>query len=80
MDLGNMPKNGGNLLFSAEDADEAVKIEPVIGRYIFDFVGSQEFVKGIVRKCMWIEDSQADEAAASLHCSSPCRCTSDAFG
>lgn len=63
MDLGNMPKDGGHLLFSAEDADEALKIDPAVGQYVFDFVGSQEFVKGIVRKCLWIEDSQADEAA-----------------
>lgn len=62
MDLGNMPKDGGHLLFSGEQADEAVRIEPAIAQYIFDFVGSQEFVKGIVRKCLWIEDEQAGEA------------------
>ncbi len=63
MDLGNMPKDGGHLLFTLEEADEALKIAPAVSRYVFDFVGSQEFVKGIVRKCLWIEDKQADEAA-----------------
>ena len=62
MDLGNMPKDGGYLLFTKEEADEAVRKEPAIGKYIFDFVGSQEFVKGIVRKCLWIEDEQAEDA------------------
>ncbi len=62
MDLGNMPKDGGHLLFSAEQADEAVRFAPAIAKYIFDFVGSQEFVKGIIRKCLWIEDEQAEEA------------------
>lgn len=62
MDLGNMPKDGGHLLFSREEADEAVKREPAIEKYVFDFVGSQEFVKGIVRKCLWIEDEQAADA------------------
>ncbi len=62
MDLGNMPKDGGHLLFSASEADEALKIEPAIAKYVFDFVGSQEFIKGIVRKCLWIEDEQEDEA------------------
>lgn len=63
MDLGNMPKDGGHLLFEGGQADEAIRAEPAITKYVFDFVGSQEFVKGIVRKCLWIEDEQADEAA-----------------
>jgi hypothetical protein len=62
MDLGNMPKDGGHLLFEEGQADEAIRVEPAIAKYVFDFVGSQEFVKGIVRKCLWIEDEQADEA------------------
>ena len=62
MDLGNMPKDGGHLLFSGPEADEALRREPSIAKYVFDFVGSQEFVKGIVRKCLWIEDQQAEEA------------------
>ena len=62
MDLGNMPKDGGHLLLSANEADLAMRQEPAIAKYIFDFVGSQEFVKGIVRKCLWIEDQQVAEA------------------
>jgi hypothetical protein len=61
MDLGNMPKDGGHLLFSESEAEDAIRCEPVISKYVFDFVGSQEFVKGIVRKCLWIEDEQAEE-------------------
>lgn len=62
MDLGNMPKDGGNLLFTEAEAEQAIRQHSAIAKYIFDFVGSQEFVKGIVRKCLWIEDQQADEA------------------
>lgn len=62
MDLGNMPKDGGYLLLSGSQADEAVRREPAIAKYVFDFVGSQEFVKGIVRKCLWIKDEEAEEA------------------
>lgn len=62
MDLGNMPKDGGNLLLSAEEAEQAIKQSPQVQKFVFDFVGSQEFVKGIVRKCLWIEDRQAEEA------------------
>ena len=62
MDLGNMPKDGGNLLLSASDADNLIVAEPGASKYIFEFVGSQEFVRGIVRKCIWIEDDQFGEA------------------
>lgn len=62
MDLGNMPKDGGYLLFSGDEAEHSMRREPAIAKYIFDFVGSQEFVKGIVRKCLWIEDQQVEEA------------------
>jgi hypothetical protein len=65
MDLGNMPKDGGFLLMSAAEAEQAVKAEPHIARYVFDFVGAQEFVKGIVRRCLWIDDVDALHAIAS---------------
>jgi hypothetical protein len=59
-----MPKDGGFLLFTEAEAIEAVKKSPSVSKYIFDFVGSQEFVKGIVRKCLWIEDEQIEEAVS----------------
>ncbi len=65
MDLGNMPKDGGNLLFSFAESERDIAADPSIADYVFDFVGSQEFVKGIVRRCLWIEDEQADIARRS---------------
>ena len=65
MDLGNMPKDGGHLLMSRQEADDLISREPAARKFIFDFVGSQEFVKGIVRRCIWIEDDQVAEASQS---------------
>jgi hypothetical protein len=65
MDLGNMPKDGGNLLLTFGDAESAVSSEPAISRFIYDFVGSQEYVKGVVRRCLWIEDSDVADALKS---------------
>lgn len=62
MDLGNMPKDGGHLLMTAAEADRITKDDPRVSRFIFDFVGSQEFVKGIVRSCLWIEDDEVEVA------------------
>ena len=65
MDLGNMPKDGGHLLLSASEADRIANDDEIARNYIFDFVGSQEFVRGIVRRCFWIEDEQVSDAARS---------------
>ncbi|QDL91078.1 hypothetical protein FDP22_04325 [Paroceanicella profunda] len=65
MDLGNMPKDGGHLLMTASEAELVSKSDPVAEKYLFDFVGSQEFVKGIVRRCLWIEDDQVSDALTS---------------
>lgn len=65
MDLGNMPKDGGNLLLSASEAIEMIEAEPEVSKFIFDFVGSQEFVRGIVRRCLWIEDHEVNDAQQS---------------
>lgn len=63
---GNKPSDGGNLIISAEEAGDAINQEPYISRFIYDFVGSQEFVRGVVRKCIWIEDNEVEEAGKSL--------------
>jgi hypothetical protein len=39
MDLGNMPKDGGNLLLNPTEARSAVMEEHGIGKFIYDFVG-----------------------------------------
>ena len=65
MDLGNMPKDGGNLLLTFNEAESALAADPSIDRFVYEFVGSQEFVKGIVRRCLWIEDCEVGEACES---------------
>lgn len=65
MDLGNMPKDGGNLLLSFDAANQASLDDPGVSKFIYDFVGSQEFVRGTVRRCLWIEDDEVEEAANS---------------
>jgi hypothetical protein len=62
---GNKPSDGGNLILSASEARAAADREPFLSEFIFDFVGSQEFVKGIVRRCLWIEDADVERAKVS---------------
>ena len=62
MTFGNMPNEGGNLLLSFAEADEAIVSHGVDPDWIRPFVGSQEFIRGTERRCLWV-DSQTYSAA-----------------
>lgn len=64
MILGNMAKDGGHLIMTADEAREAVVIDDRVADFLEDFVGSQEFVKGFRRKCLWISDANRPVAEA----------------
>jgi hypothetical protein len=58
MSFGNMPNDGGYLLLDMTEATEAVKSHQVLPIFIRPFVGSQEFIRGIERKCIWVGDDE----------------------
>ncbi|MBI1492039.1 class I SAM-dependent DNA methyltransferase [Halocynthiibacter styelae] len=58
MDYGNKPTDGGNLILSSVEKDELLEQYPHATDLLRKYVGSQEFIKGIHRYCLWIEDQQ----------------------
>ncbi len=62
MILGNMPKDGGNLILSGDDAEQMWKKYPETSVLIFGFYGSNELINGTPRFCLWIEDDQVELA------------------
>ena len=52
---GNKPWDGGNLILSAEERAELINKYPNADSFIKPFVGSQEFIKGKVRFCLWLK-------------------------
>ena len=66
---GNQPTDGGHLCLTRAEAQELIFTEPESLRFIFRFYGSQEFIRGEERHCIWVEDEEAAEARAvvSLH-------------
>lgn len=56
MRFGNMPADGGNLLLTASDRHDLVNAYPESERLLRRFYGSKEFIRGIERWCLWIED------------------------
>jgi hypothetical protein len=63
--FGNMPRDGGHLLASYEDKVGVVRRDPIFGKYLRRFVGSEDFIQGKVRYCLWIDQDQWADAARS---------------
>jgi hypothetical protein len=62
MSFGNMPNDGGHLLLDMDEAMTAVRHFGVQANFIRPFVGSQEFIRGSERRCIWLG---ADEYLAA---------------
>ncbi len=60
--LGNMAKDGGNLILHPAEMSELAANYPQARRFIKRLYGSQEFIKGVERYCLWIEDKDVPEA------------------
>ncbi len=62
MSFGNMPNEGGHLLLSVTEAEKVIEHHAVPAKFIRPFLGSQEFIRGTERRCVWVTDNDLDEA------------------
>jgi hypothetical protein len=62
MQFGNHPYYASDLIFSTDDAARLVQASPEAKKFIRPFYGSIEFISNSPRACLWIKDSEADEA------------------
>jgi len=56
MTFGNMPADGGELLFTTSEKDEFLKNEPNAEPYIKRLISAHEYINGKERWCLWLED------------------------
>lgn len=56
MDWGNKPTDDGNFIMSPEQKAELLIQYPHAARLVKRLYGSQEFIKGVERWCIWISD------------------------
>jgi hypothetical protein len=59
---GNIPRDQGNLLLSVDEVHELVASYPAAKALIKPILGSNEFINGLERYCLWITDEQAPVA------------------
>ena len=64
MVLGNMPNDWGMLHLNCEEKDFILQMNPEVKPYIKMVYGSEEFIKGKERWCIWVNDE--DYAKACL--------------
>ena len=64
MTFGNTPIDGGHLLMTKDEVQSLGLTHLQSQTFIRNFFGSAEFIRGICRYCLWIEDENLDEALA----------------
>lgn len=61
MCFGNMPLDGGNLLLSDNEKKSLLQKDPKAEKFIRKVIGSQEYINGDLRWCLWLKDASPDE-------------------
>ena len=66
--IGNLPIDGGNYLFTKEQMNEFIKIEPKSVSYFKLWYGSEEFIHRKPRYCLWLGDCSPAELRQMPNC------------
>lgn len=64
MTKGNQPTDGGHLLLTLDEVNSLGLNKTQHGYFIRRIYGSAEFIRGVERYCLWIEDKHLEEAMA----------------
>lgn len=62
MNFGNMPNDGGGLILSKSEKNNLIAKYPEAEKFIKLLLGSQEFIRGQERFCLWIKNCDVTEA------------------
>jgi len=66
--IGNKPIDGGNYLFTKEEMEEFLKVEPAAEKWFKPWYGSQEFINRCPRYCLWLGDCPPNELRKMPEC------------
>ena len=61
MGIGSQPIDDGNYLFTDEQKNEFLQREPGAKKFFHKWLGSQEFIRGKSRWCLWLGNAKWDE-------------------
>ena len=66
--IGNKPIDGGNYLFTKEQMENFVQLEPKSVHYFRPWYGSEEFIHQKPRYCLWLGNCSPAELRQMPHC------------
>ena len=61
MSKGSQPTDGGNLILSAEEKDELIKIYPQTSSFIRQYISADDFINKKLRYCLWLKGVAPNE-------------------
>ena len=56
MNFGNMPADGGKLLFTTNEMEAFIALEPTSKKWFKKLISAHEFLNGAERWCLWLKD------------------------
>lgn len=65
MNYGNLPGDGNFLTLSMSDRDRLLQENPKFERIILPLYGAKEFIRGLQRYCLWIDEEDLEFARQS---------------
>jgi hypothetical protein len=64
MVMGNMARDGGNLILNESEKNNLIEKYPNCKKIIRLFLGAEEYINNKIRFCLWIEDSDLEMAVS----------------
>jgi type II restriction/modification system DNA methylase subunit YeeA len=61
INFGNMPADGGKLLFTTTEKNDFIEKEPLSQNWFKQLLSAHEFLNGKERWCLWLEDINEDD-------------------
>src|SRR5699024_11417310 len=67
MGIGSQPIDNGNYLFTPEEKDDFLALEPAAEQFFHRWYGAREFLQGIQRWVIWLGDATPAKLQAMPH-------------
>ena len=68
MGIGNLPRDFGHYIFSTEvEKDDFIRKEPISAKYIYKFIGSQQYLNNDCRWILYLKDCMLSELSQMPH-------------
>ncbi len=61
MNFGNMPRDGGGFILTAEEREASICKEPLSEKWIRLYLGAEEFIHNKKRYCLWLVNAAPNE-------------------